>query len=214
LDRNQNDKYELKQRESLNGLWLAYYGRLAPGKGIRQIAELVAELGRLCTAGGERIRRFQEPWFRNFTLLVAGGGIQSTEVKAELLSVLPDRTVLAGWSEPSDVFSAADMSLCMSEAEGGPLTVPESIMGCCPVASYPIGVVPELTYTTDDGWHQMMYTPLVQYGTCKENAARVFASLQTRTPAYKPEYVYRDSYECSRMFSLRTAVAEWSKMLG
>jgi len=210
LDKNSNNKYELKHEDALNGLWLTYYGRLSPEKGIYRISQAVAAFQRFC-ADSKGLPTWQQRWFDRVSLLVVGGGLQAVETTAELMRINPSRTILCDWSDsPADVLAASDMTLCMSDNEGGPLTVPESIMGCCPAASYQIGVVPELVYSTAKDY-RLLYTPLTNHADADVTARELYAALVNRKPGYRSSSDYRAAEECSRMFSLRNAMAAWGK---
>ena len=101
--------------------------RTAPEKGLVRLAKEVAQIP------------------GNVVLLYAGSGHAEAEILPQMRAILGDRLRHLPWAKlPSDYLDPADVFVCMSEAEGGPLTVLEAMVHQTPVVSTKVGILPSL----------------------------------------------------------------------
>ena len=101
--------------------------RLSPDKGHEKIAHIVKDLP------------------EDIVLLVVGEGHAEDTVIPAVKNILSDRAYFLPWQNyPYNYLDVTDCFICMSENEGGPLTVIESLLHGTPVVSLPVGIVPEL----------------------------------------------------------------------
>ena len=101
--------------------------RTAPEKGLVRLAKEVAQIP------------------GNVVLLYAGSGHAEAEILPQMRAILGDRLRHLPWARlPSDYLDPADVFVCMSEAEGGPLTVLEAMVHQTPVVSTNVGILPSL----------------------------------------------------------------------
>ncbi len=122
-----------------------FVGRLVPNKGAAVVLEAVAAVR---AAGGPALR---------VRLLGRGPLADALDARARSLGIaalvervdwVPDAEALA------DLYRRARLLVCASYSEGGPRVVPEAMACGTPVASTPVGIVPDLV---DDGRNGLLF---------------------------------------------------------
>lgn len=117
----------------IDDVWVLFYGRYAPEKRIPRIAEVIKEAN---AQSGGHIK---------FTGIFAGEGYWAEQTRKELNAILTlgydfyDFT----WQKPSDMLSCSDVFMCLSEAEGIPVTAIESLAAGLFIVSYDVGIFAE-----------------------------------------------------------------------
>jgi glycosyltransferase involved in cell wall biosynthesis len=129
------DKFSAKQKWGFNGTVLLYAGRLEPEKQVSEIVRTFGELGR-----------------EDCSLVVAGGGRDkpliegaSTGLNVRFLGSVPR-------SEMPSLMNAADALIMYSTREGLPATVLEALACGVPVVVTPVGVLPDVVRSGENGF--------------------------------------------------------------
>ena len=189
--------------ESSDGeIWLTFVGRLSPEKGISRIAETARWISDNCD---KRVR-----------LILVGDGYDRDNQIESVLSVMGG----VPWNhfdwmqDLSSVFSASSLTLCMSDAEGMPLTVLESLISCCPVAAYgEIGCMPLLRGWSLSGRPKPLFLELPYKSTGEESGRVVLDFLNRRSFAHRIPSDYVDAEETARLYSYAEARRQWGELM-
>jgi len=188
--------------------WLLFYGRLSPEKGLHTLTAGVKQMIDLA-------REFKLPWepdiqqwLSRAILLVVGDGWDAVNQLRILRDTLPTRNVYLPWTDSvGNVLEASDLFVCMSDAEGGPMTAIEALMNGVSVLSTPVGLTTDLRYTTRTGLNRSMVRILTGQSPIAEQIAA--ALVESRTAEWEQEKL-QISWLVTRRFNPYLKARQWT----
>lgn len=193
--------------------WVVYYGRMSPEKRIPRMAAAVAELVDRARLKVLPVNERHLPRLYQSVGVFIGDGYDKAAQHGETRRLLPNRSILVPWSHVADVLAAADLFVCLSEAEGGPLTVVEALLAGVPVLSTPVGFVPSLTVEQPGGTYRQACIPVGHKESASSIADKLAFQLMQRKTGERILDDYLVAQATARRFNLHRFRDEWSSLL-
>lgn len=206
---------EMGSDVALRSPWVLFFGRFAPDKNIPLLAR---SLYTLCVAADSSMYDMPPSSLAKLKHTVGvfvGTGWNVVKEREGIRSNLPGHYIIAEWADHiGNVINAADLSVTLSDTEGGPMSLIESLAIGCPAMSTPTGMMVNL----ERPGHMpgpLGIPHIIHHGASRQLVAeRIAAILAPREPGVRTAADYENARIVAAKFHPKTVKGQWMELLG